>query len=691
MLSMVDTSYAKGVNQAVNPGGGSRLAPNRSNIDRITDSAGIEVWLSSAQAVNLLNVSKWAFHKARQSGRYTTRDTFGNGGKQYEVLLSSLPVEAQARYWESHLAPADEVVADVDADAKAYAEAADYSRTQADKYLSILTACEGLKGGKLKAFIAEWNARQPEHLHTSYPAVMRARKAYKESGVAGLLADYGKTKGNSSVKDEWFDYFKSVFLKETGPSLKSCWVQTLGFARKLDPSIVVDSFPSHEAFRRKLYASLPEDAIYLARHGFDSWNKKYGAAVDRDLSRVRAGEVWFSDHRQLDILLSLPSGKQARPWVTVWRDMRTSRWMGWFLHIEAPTADHVFQSFQQAAKTWGIPTRIYIDNGKDYRAKDFAGGRRSVTVNVEEERTRSLMALLGITVTFAKPYGAQSKTLERDFRDLAEWFDKNAPGYTGNNAVTRPQGLAQEVKRGGLMEWGDEFVCLFGTFVEDVLHEMPSAGKVLQGRSRNQAWKEEFEGLQRVSEDALKLYCMRVGGQKKIGRHGVTENRRENLYYWAEWMSAAKGVSVYMRRDPLAYQTAYVFRASNDEYLGTATLTAWKAAAIAETDLERADLEQMLRQKRADQRLAKAYAETLNSPSLSEKVSNMAEGARALSASDGEAPLPPNPKVVRLTPLDEVANEERRSKGTGTYPLDALVPTGTGGKSNIKLWEDENE
>ncbi|MCB0713421.1 MAG: DDE-type integrase/transposase/recombinase [Ignavibacteriae bacterium] len=686
----VHTFTSKAMNQAVNPAGGGGMVENRRKEVKTSDSTNQATWLTTREAVNLIGISVRGFHNAREAGRYTCRQVNGNGGKQYEVLLSSLPPEAQARYWQEQIAQADTLpVDDKELEEKAYAEAPEYARKQADKYLSILKVTDGMKGQALKDFVQEWNRGRAKEDQTSYPSIMRMRKTYKEEGVAGLLAGYGKTRGTTTVEPRWMEYFKSVFLKQTGPSLKNCWVQTLGFARKLDSTITKDSFPSHEAFRRLLFASMPEDAIYLARYGYDAWNRKYGAHIDRDLSKVKAGEVWFSDHRQLDILLTLPNGKQARPWVTVWRDMRTSRWMSWYLHIEDPNADHVFHSFHMAAKVWGIPTMIYIDNGKDYRAKDFAGGRRTVKVNIEEEKTRSMMALLGINVKFAKPYGSQTKTLERDFRDLAGWFDKNAVGYTGANPNEKPQGLKAEVKAGKLLPWNDDFVSLFGYWVEEVLHTMPCAGKVLAGRTRNQVWSEEFAGLQRVSEDALKLYCMRVSGVKSISRNGVTENRKENLYYWAEWMSPMKKVRVYLRRDPLAYQTAWVFKAETDEYLGKATLTAWKTAALAETNLERDELRAMLKQKRADRKVAESYLDNLNTPSLSEKLHNMATGARALSGDDAPPPLPPDPKIVRLTPMDEVGKQQRERRSTGTYMVDALIESDATEKQKPKLWEDE--
>ena len=44
------------------------------------------------------------------------------------------------------------------------------------------------------------------------------------------------------------------------------------------------------------------------RHGQAAWNRKYGQAIRRDYSKLRCGECVFSDHMQLDLLVSLPDG-----------------------------------------------------------------------------------------------------------------------------------------------------------------------------------------------------------------------------------------------------------------------------------------------------------------------------------------------------------------------------------------------
>ena len=104
------------------------------------------------------------------------------------------------------------------------------------------------------------------------------------------------------------------------------------------------------------------------------------------------------------------------PWVTVFRDVKTSKWLGWYLHAEAPNSDHIFQAFYYGVQNFGLPDDIYLDNGKDYRCKDFAGGRiSSIKVEHNSVKENSLLRNIDINVHFALPYNAQTKPVERDF------------------------------------------------------------------------------------------------------------------------------------------------------------------------------------------------------------------------------------------------------------------------------------
>lgn len=57
-----------------------------------------DIYLPRTEVQNLLNISQPAVVKAIKSGRFKVISTHGNGGKQYRIALSSLPLQAQIKW-----------------------------------------------------------------------------------------------------------------------------------------------------------------------------------------------------------------------------------------------------------------------------------------------------------------------------------------------------------------------------------------------------------------------------------------------------------------------------------------------------------------------------------------------------------------------------------------------------------------
>lgn len=550
------------------------------------------VWLNSREASEFLEIKKSTFHENRKNGKYIDRTINGNGGKQYEVYLQSLGSKAVSRYYASM--PAMEIIEDIyeedlqmDIAREYYEKEPVYNRKKFDKYIAVIMASggvNGLRGKELQTFIKNWNIENPE-METSYANVMKARKTLKEKGAPALLGNYGNKAGSTIIEDHFYNYYENMFLKEKKNSKKSCWKTTLGFAKDLNPDLKTADFPTAEAFDYQLKRRIPEDVIYLKREGHHKWNKKWANYVDRDYTNIQPGEVWVSDHRQIDqavrneitdkkfretldewfekngnAFVSRHNKKTAvYPWITVWRDMLTGKWLGWNIHIEDPNTDYVLDAFYKAARVYGIPKTVYLDNGKDYRSKDFAGGRTNKTkVNLDEIKIRSLTAMLEIEVIFAIPYNAQAKPIERDFLNYKQWLDKKFPGYRGGNVIERPEILVKELKqKNGIVKLG-QYMHIMDYYINEILHKTPDDGKVQNGRTRNQTWIEETNyfiekgiapALRKVREDDLKLFCMRMSGDHPIKRNGVVLSQKHNLYYWGDWMYGCKGEYVYLRRN----------------------------------------------------------------------------------------------------------------------------------------------
>ena len=612
-----------------------------------------EIWLSIEEVSALTEEIKETVRRKCKREEYVSTFTKNGRFKVYSILLSSLPLEYQNRYLQKDSKNEEQII-DISEETEEYALAPLWARKQADKYMLLINQTKNMRYKEILEFIKKWNLENPEQ-KVSYTRLYEAKKKYEEYGVAGLLSKKGQNKSKDFIiNSEYFDYYKSLYLREGSPSASSCWRATLGYAIQKD-NVSPSEFPSHRTFDRRLKSEIPEQVIYYARKGESAWNKKYAMYVQRNYSNIKAGSCWVSDHAQIDVAVSFNKNIYF-PWVTVFRDVKTSKWLGWFLHIESPNSEHIFQAFYYGVTKFGIPEDVYLDNGKDYRCKDFAGGRNKIVkVNHFTERENSLINNLGISVHFALPYNAQTKPVERDFLKIKEYLSKGFVGYRGGKITERPEKLKKEIKQNKILEFSD-FKTIFDDFIENILNKMPSNGKVLKGRCPDEVWSEEFAVKKIISKDALKLFCMRTSRAVKIGRNGVHDSQFD-VNYWGEWMCCEKGRKVFIRRDVNAYQEAWVFDATTEEYLGKANIFQ-ETSFLAKNNLEKAQLQKIMSAKKKEKKSIRNYVEALQSIAEKEKF----ERTKLTLKQDYTS----NPSIVEIsnTKMDKVVRKEQNSDTT---------------------------
>lgn len=624
-------------------------------------------WLTLDIVCSVLNLKSKTVKEKCRNGSFVYKVVQKNRKNYYYIKFESLPEKIQKRY----LGEETKITT-------AYADAPEWAKTQADKYFSIIKDSEPLKGKKLVSFINTWNKDNPD-CTTSYPSIIKMRRRYYEKGMDGLLAKYGNNAGRSVVNNKYFNYFKELYLVEGAPSLRSCWDLTRGYALRED-GINDSEFPSHTSFLRRLEREVSEQSIYLARYGESAWNRKYGNYIDRDYSSVICGEVWVSDHAQIDVACLTQDGNVVFPWVTAWRDYKSGKWLGWILQSGNPNSDHIFQSFYYAVNEFGLPKDVIIDNGKDYRSKDFAGGRQ-FKVETNQCKTRSMLGELNVNVHFALPYNAQTKPIERDFLKIKELLSKHCIGYRGGNVVERPEKLAKEIKAGKIIPF-EQFKEIFDDFVINVLNKRPSQGKNLAGLSPNQLFNQEFAEKIRPSKDALKLFCMRTSKTFTIIRNGIKDNEL-GITYWADWMVSKTRLKVYLRRDVQNYKEAWAFRADNNEFIGKVTAVKAVAALHADEVSKEAFKEAMAIKKRS-LKIAKSYIKQNREISIEEKCANY----KAAYASV-EKQTQPKVSLIANTKMDKVIQKSKEMESFGKYDLSMFLNDSKPEEKPLYLYETD--
>jgi hypothetical protein len=647
-------------------------------------------YIDTKGAQKLLDVSERVIQKTKHNYEYITKQgKTGQGCKllfKTESIINSLSPEKRLMIYKR--IGAEELAQRrlQEDEINLLTEQPRFKTTKAKKYLAMIESARGYSGKDLEIFIKQWNEKYPEY-KTSLKSYYRALKKYKDEGAQSLLAGYGKNKDLTKIEPSDYEYFYNLYMKEGGPTLKSCWLETYGNAVKRNYGAIPENFPSMSTFYNQLTKRVPVQSVKRVRKGERYWNKRYAVYADRDWSGIRAGQCWFSDHRQADqaVMRMLPDGEEEQikrltkfegnskskpvfPWITFWADAKTRKMLSIYVHEDAPDSDDIFYSFKLAIEKYGVPAEIYIDNGKDYRCKEFAGGKKKRKLELDEVNTQSLMNRLGVAVHFSRPYRGQSKTIERSFRVMKEWLDKQMPGYRGGNITERPEKLQAEIKGNKIMDI-TEYSEILNFFWNNVFNKYESEGK-LNGESADQVWAKEFKVRKTVSEDALRLLCMRSSKSYTIGRNGINISTRYNLHYYADWMESLKGNGerYYMRRDIEKFQIAYIFDSKNDTYMGTAELNVWKTAALAKTDLEKEQLKKVLQMQSATKKNVDSYIPDV-SYDPREILENLALGI-SLTSRNIEQEQKEDLTIYMRTDFDEVKQIEEDYQRTGTYGLD---------------------
>jgi hypothetical protein len=548
-----------------------------------------------------------------------------------------------------------------------------YQRQYVLSWNSILKDTAGMKKKELWFYCSRVK-NEVAGIKISANSIYDKRAKYNKYGILGLIPGWGKRSGKTKVPQEAAEIFHSLVLQDTAPSFYQAYVITLGQMQKTRPGLTLPGLGAFMRFYKNSYRPHQRD---LARRGIAYYQRNWEYYIERTCDKLEAGKGFFSDHHQLDNLMLMPDGKQERPWVTVWRDIRSGKMLGWFLHRESPAADHIFYAFYLAAREFGLPDFIYIDNGKDYRCRDFSGCYKNVRPwnNADEAYAKSLMGLLNIEVVFATAYNAQAKSVERDFRRIIEQFSKFMAGYTGSNPSRRPESTDLACKKGNLLTFREGEALLDRYFLE-IFNKTISNGKLLAGMCPDEAFAKYRKSIRAVSADSLKICAMRTAKTKSIDRNGVTDTELGiELRYWAEFMYSMRGEKVVMRRDIRAYQEAWFWRESDGMYLGKAAL-ATPMPMRATTDLEKTQLKNEIARKRLDMKEAKAAIQTSTRLSAHEVLESMVMGTRALNNMRQWEPEAPSklPTQIQTTILDHAAAEEARMKKTGTYDMADLVP-----------------
>lgn len=325
---------------------------------------------------------------------------------------------------------------------------------------------------------------------------------------------------------------------------------------------------------QRRWEKIPEPIKTLHLEGKKSYVSKYEPYVPRDYSDLEALQVLCGDHSQRDITVSLPNGKLARPWLTVWYDLRTGLIWGWFLSLQ-PSSQTAAQAYARGVQAFGAqpPSRpgdvffsyIYTDQGRDYKSRNWDGkvievhkAAMKLDAGLEMlsvQRRVGIIDDLRIEHLLARGYNAREKPVERVFRVISEWEQNTFEEYCGRDAKSRPDRWRElysrhkqniRGKRSSPFITFERYNELLSEFIErynSTPHSRPTLGSesIVPIEEYRRLYTTRYE----IPLKTLALMLMKAV-RRKIGKLGV-QCFRKHWFFSHQALAPFKGCNVEVR------------------------------------------------------------------------------------------------------------------------------------------------
>lgn len=198
------------------------------------------------------------------------------------------------------------------------------------------------------------------------------------------------------------------------------------------------------------------------------FSDKHKPRVARTREGLAPGEAIVADVHPVDVLLLRPDGNTYTTKMIAWYDLGTNRFFYTLLHLEprkSVTQADIARSFFELCQAWGVPRKLYMDNGSEYKWAEMMDAFRAFVVLVKEMEVRmeSLEALearftaedagespvgddvpsqdaavtsANSAIVRAKPYNAAAKPVEGAFSALEKILSM-LPGHIGGDRMNK--------------------------------------------------------------------------------------------------------------------------------------------------------------------------------------------------------------------------------------------------------------
>lgn len=308
----------------------------------------------------------------------------------------------------------------------------------------------GSKGEIIEEFVENAEREFPQQMEIikklSVPTLRRWFGVYlkNKTNPLALSSGHGANKGMRRIDAEVLEAIRGLYKSKNKPNMMFVYERIVAMF-----GINAISYGTMRNYIKNDMTSIEKDK---ARMGSKEFKDTYTPYVVRGYDDIKAGQVWMSDGHDLEMMCYRGNKKKANgeryfgsPKLIVWIDVKSRLITGWTLSW-TETTESIAIALKRGIEKYGVPEQLFTDNGKAYKSKVLKG----------TDELDGIYASLGLEVSHALPYNAQSKHIERWFVDFKETFAKASITYKGGNIVERPERMKSfamdKVAKGMILE-----------------------------------------------------------------------------------------------------------------------------------------------------------------------------------------------------------------------------------------------
>lgn len=525
----------------------------------------------------------------------------------------------------------------------------------------------GSKAEADQIFLKKLQEQYPE-MHFSVRMIKRQDQAWREQGEAALIDRRGKHKNHKkAIPDEVFAVFVSFYLDESQKSVRKCMELTESYLCHEHKEELLP-LASPQTFTREIMRSIPPAARVFCREGRKACTDKMLPYIHRTYDDLASNDIWVCDNHTFDVFVN--DGEHEKPirvYLTAFQDVRSRKFVGWYVTLN-PSSQATLIALRRGIERYGIPKRIYSDNGREFLTFDIGGRgfRKSRKLSQGEHEIPTILQNLGIEFTTAMVKNARAKIIERAFLEVKNGFSKMFEGYTGGTIAERPERLKKTGKDADNFTLLPEFIAYVDKYIEGIFNKHKHYGEGMNGRTPDQVYAECLVEQTVATVEQLNLMMLRNTRMQKVTRDGVyitlcgqkvPFNSTELNFYHIHR-------KVYVRYNPDDLQEVRVYD-DQDRFLCTAQQT---EALSYFADKE--ELAEKIRENKKFMKTAQAWIDVNVRKPMNELELLMWQAEHNLQEDSCRL----DPKIVHILSVDEKTEQQiQRAAGGESDPIDYTV------------------